>query len=102
CSGHPRDLHSFPTRRSSDLVLETWKISPDLPLRQSKRFGCRSAHRLDRAGRCLIDDRNCADGLILGSLEHPFDAYAHRGIRILRSEEHTSELQSLAYIVCRL
>src|SRR5207253_9917516 len=22
CSGHPRDLHSFPTRRSSDLGLE--------------------------------------------------------------------------------
>src|SRR2546425_3345344 len=32
-------------------------------------------------------------------------AFAHhraRGVQALRSEEHTSELQSLAYLVCRL
>src|SRR2546425_3893712 len=36
------------------------------------------------------------------SLVHywPF-AWKHRGARV-RSEEHTSELQSLAYLVCRL
>src|SRR5687767_15344436 len=27
---------------------------------------------------------------------------AERGVRFIRSEEHTSELQSLAYLVCRL
>src|SRR2546425_8460850 len=26
----------------------------------------------------------------------------HPGARVIRSEEHTSELQSLAYLVCRL
>src|SRR2546425_2928120 len=30
------------------------------------------------------------------------DAGGRRGIRRMRSEEHTSELQSLAYLVCRL
>src|SRR2546425_2599422 len=30
------------------------------------------------------------------------DAYDNRTLRVLRSEEHTSELQSLAYLVCRL
>src|SRR2546425_12893035 len=28
--------------------------------------------------------------------------YAHAGVSAWRSEEHTSELQSLAYLVCRL
>src|SRR5205823_14119232 len=40
------------------------------------------------------------------SLEGPFTEYPHNPIvRVLgerRSEEHTSELQSLAYLVCRL
>src|SRR2546425_2753662 len=27
---------------------------------------------------------------------------SHRVVHVLRSEEHTSELQSLAYLVCRL
>src|SRR5687767_15758102 len=32
----------------------------------------------------------------------PQAAYSNRKPRIVRSEEHTSELQSLAYLVCRL
>src|SRR2546425_1404421 len=32
----------------------------------------------------------------------PRDAAARARPRVLRSEEHTSELQSLAYLVCRL
>src|SRR5205823_9489742 len=61
-----RRLHSFPTRRSSDLV-ET------------------GAHV--GAGATVLQ------GLVVGAgaVDQP-----------LRSEEHTSELQSLAYLVCRL
>src|SRR3712207_8296844 len=33
--------------------------------------------------------------------EHPFSGHAH-GLGQLRSEEHTSELQSRQYLVCRL
>src|SRR5205807_10119484 len=62
-----RDLHSFPTRRSSDLRAS----HPDHP-----------AHRLPGPG----DPRGRA-GIGRGAL---------------RSEEHTSELQSPCNLVCRL
>src|SRR5205823_12169579 len=70
CSGDHRDLHSFPTRRSSDLRDPGAK--PGL-------------HRAPGLGHLLVDqvERQVAEP---GS----------------RSEEHTSELQSLAYLVCRL
>src|SRR5437762_10142902 len=63
---HP--LHSFPTRRSSDLTLP--RIAPSLVYR----------YLFDRAS-----------------------FYKH-GTRLdrTRSEEHTSELQSPMYLVCRL
>src|SRR5205823_14893882 len=44
-------------------------------------------------GRTL--GRRCASG-------PPFPVSPQKMIRITRSEEHTSELQSLAYLVCRL
>src|SRR5262249_57272556 len=61
-SGELRDLHSFPTRRSSDLL--------------------GAERHLDGAGQ-LAD----------AALE---------GLGKLRSEEHTSELQSLTNLVCPL
>src|SRR5947209_13688382 len=61
---HHADLHSFPTRRSSDLV----------------RHAC--ARRL-------------GDGRQVASRDRP-------GFGTPRSEEHTSELQSRQYLVCRL
>src|SRR5437899_7552455 len=67
-SGADRDLHSFPTRRSSDLKANS-----------------------------------------RGAFLSPTDArFAGRGfeggytIQYVRSEEHTSELQSLRHLVCRL
>src|SRR5947199_7962311 len=63
CSGDHRALHSFPTRRSSDL-----------------RLGLELAQLLaDGGGIAAI--RQCPQ---------------------FRSEEHTSELQSLRHLVCRL
>src|SRR2546423_11484199 len=38
----------------------------------------------------------------VGLLRHARHAYAREDRRAQRSEEHTSELQSLAYLVCRL
>src|SRR5205823_11294997 len=69
CTGDHRDLHSFPTRRSSDLA----------ELGDQKRF--MTPREAIEAG---------ADYIGIG---RPITA---------RSEEHTSELQSLAYLVCRL
>src|SRR3712207_8584606 len=41
-----------------------------------------------------------------GALEHPVDDLVHRAVAAVgdhqRSEEHTSELQSRQYLVCRL
>src|SRR5205814_7017776 len=75
-SGAHRHLHSFPTRRSSDLNL--------------RKLGARSAlHRHD--WRLLSRHRGWSSG-------RRVDGALHRG----RSEEHTSELQSLRHLVCRL
>src|SRR5436190_21513032 len=72
-----RDLHSFPTRRSSDL---TWPIS--LPT-----FTC------GRAKVCFHDTSQ----LLFAYLHMvAFQRFKHR------SEEHTSELQSHSDLVCRL
>src|SRR5205823_12708709 len=77
-----RDLHSFPTRRSSDLALGGefvnatgwggWVTGTDGPMRM------------------LYDCENVRTVVYGAKTNTP------------RSEEHTSELQSLAYLVCRL
>src|SRR5947209_11637744 len=71
--GDPRYLHSFPTRRSSDL------------LRQKR-----------------IDE----DDVVAGHRGHQLGERVAKGDPLAqpgrRSEEHTSELQSRQYIVCRL
>src|SRR5205823_11482501 len=73
-----RNLHSFPTRRSSDLsrrkafARSRWRLKA---IRLSSRAGL--------CYECIADS-----------------SFFHRAR--VRSEEHTSELQSLAYLVCRL
>src|SRR5205807_10110354 len=85
CFGDHRDLHSFPTRRSSDLE--------------------RDRADLRAAG---------ADDAVLGAIDQclraraaPAPAPAPAPARaptqaLVRSEEHTSELQSPCNLVCRL
>src|SRR5438034_2405036 len=70
--GDHRDLHSFPTRRSSDL---------------------RAGAEMARRGGATDRGR--------GSGERP-RCRALRSGRSIRSEEHTSELQSHSDLVCRL
>src|SRR5437764_12258274 len=85
CSAHHRDLHSFPTRRSSDL-------SP----RRTKDGPCRSSSP-DRQASSIREARRPPD--CRSSSSWPTSTPARwRG----RSEEHTSELQSPMYLVCRL
>src|SRR5205823_13576390 len=85
---HPA-LHSFPTRRSSDL-------QPERPVG-------RAVGGVAEDGRA-VGDVELGRGRDDALREH--DARdVHRGGRVaivVRSEEHTSELQSLAYLVCRL
>src|SRR5688500_19672938 len=76
-----QQLHSFPTRRSSDLD------------RVGNRFD------LDRARRPLLGDSIGGNRRTAQSRD-----VSHRRLtqRANRSEEHTSELQSPCNLVCRL
>src|SRR5947207_15186113 len=71
-----RDLHSFPTRRSSDLEKKSGRILMPAKYPHSSSF--------------QFSDR---------SRELSLFWY---GLKLLRSEEHTSELQSHSDLVCRL
>src|SRR5205807_9720713 len=81
-SGPPRDLHSFPTRRSSDLGVlaavacntDGWTNASPTSTNAQVRIARASAQKAWRRGR--------------------WTQY--------RSEEHTSELQSPCNLVCRL
>src|SRR5262245_65625312 len=80
---HHRDLLSFPTRRSSDL----WRRS-----KGRQKASARDA--ADGAGR-TAGARNAAARNAAGTARRASGARS-------RSEEHTSELQSLRHLVCRL
>src|SRR5205823_14175424 len=88
--GAPGDLHSFPTRRSSDLTVRPFPKRMPPPIRSGRRGGLRPRVRpRQQVALPPVDAHGLeGEGLVLG-----VDA---------RSEEHTSELQSLAYLVCRL
>src|SRR5438309_11972867 len=90
----PQALHSFPTRRSSDLEDYRHQPSSERPLRQlplafryvpirNLYFAFREVHEVLIRVRTVImqlQSHTCAK----------------------RSEEHTSELQSQFHLVCRL
>src|SRR5699024_12068600 len=88
---HHRDLHSFPTRRSSDLEL----LSGDT-------FGT------DADGNGIHFQKAYIPLNSRAGLEHKDYSLNQYGIPCcpnntsLRSEEHTSELQSRFDLVCRL
>src|SRR5439155_16752560 len=88
CSADHRDLHSFPTRRSSDLRCRD----------------CRWAHRraADRAGgRVRARSPPAAPGRRKAGKAS--NRFCPRGQpSAARSEEHTSEFQSRGHLVCRL
>src|SRR5690606_41545669 len=96
----PRLRPSFPTRRSSDLD------RCGLPaMRYAASVHADAADRVctgDRHGFVLVGPRAArrdrADQLTLAIDGHA----AAEGYRVLRSEEHTSELQSRENLVCRL
>src|SRR5205823_12088961 len=88
-AGLHRDLPSFPTRRSSDLP-DIWAEGVRFPALKLVEKGTK---RRDVEYMMAANSRTPT---FLGDLR------AQVGATELRSEEHTSELQSLAYLVCRL
>src|SRR5205823_9556643 len=91
---HPY-LHSFPTRRSSDLE--------HLRGHAERRTALLHCHVRDevRDEEALLRGDERGGGIVdeVAMLDRS-DAVLNRAWQ--RSEEHTSELQSLAYLVCRL
>src|SRR5437762_6511413 len=77
--GAHRDLHSFPTRRSSDL-------------------DAREHAAADRKVFAEVAD----DEELLAGAQRDLGRFLRRASLVARSEEHTSELQSPMYLVCRL
>src|SRR5205814_10715819 len=92
---HPH-LHSFPTRRSSDL----FKLARLAPLLKHLAVPDEAGARVRGEFELLrqFEARRRAR-LLAERAEH-----AARGVEdeLVRSEEHTSELQSLRHLVCRL
>src|SRR5207244_12975106 len=97
-----RAIHSFPTRRSSDLSVAAGEkidlfagLLPSILAHDSHEhaedFHVVSEDRLHRLVRRLKAD---PVPFLEDSLE--------RGATVIRSEEHTSELQSPDHLVCRL
>src|SRR5437764_4483535 len=84
-------LHSFPTRRSSDLVVRSTASRWRKP--RAARLVCSESVRArwPDGRRTRLEKRNP---------DRPPARSARR--TLARSEEHTSELQSPMYLVCRL
>src|SRR5438046_6628982 len=89
----PPAPHSFPTRRSSDL---RQREPEDLAVvRRAEAHGARTIMRAMKIGIVVPYSWSFWGGVV----EHAeLQADALKG----RSEEHTSELQSLTNLVCRL
>src|SRR5205814_9962731 len=87
-----RPLHSFPTRRSSDLTFAYYVVRrPDF-LDLSMHF-LAAASRTERAQPALPSPS-------IRAASSTTACWA--SVSGTRSEEHTSELQSLRHLVCRL
>src|SRR5206468_9121262 len=98
--GARRDPPPFPTRRSSDLKSRSLKLgSRDCP---SKGYTTAPASTMTAtvayAGRGVRMMR--ASSISYRIIRTPRPAYAT--VAVIRSEEHTSELQSRSDLVCRL
>src|SRR5205814_9498818 len=98
----PRDLHSFPTRRSSDLRSCAWLTS--CPSEPGSAAG-RVANLRRRARLAMValgggQTMNRYFAAIFAALAvfAASAAHAQQPVKI-RSEEHTSELQSLRHLV---
>src|SRR5205814_3651806 len=89
----PCDLHSFPTRRSSDLgAVGAIGCSIGKGIRaKSAQFGY------------WLGEPYWGRGIMSAAVQRiaPYVLTRYELVR-LRSEEHTSELQSLRHLVCRL
>src|SRR3546814_8299544 len=121
CYGHHRDLHvlthSFPTRRSSDRPVEQRGGKRRRPACSARCVGrhqpppghverrLRTAHHPGIGDMDMDPCNQFVEHDGLGDIVHPAGTKTLDDMRGVRSEEHTSELQSLmrhSYAVFRL
>src|SRR5690606_41073828 len=97
CYGRPRDLHSFPTRRSSDLKRTNMAAIDAIGI-EARRVLLEVMMSVAWADREIApEERQAARAAAMSlGLVMPGDT------DLTRSEEHTSELQSRENLVCRL
>src|SRR5205807_10640619 len=95
-------LHSFPTRRSSDLLHEQIMLVlpivnrlPAAPLAGGQQIGVAAATYRPR-----LEADHAAEPQTTGTDRTV--CHSHDPVNAPRSEEHTSELQSPCNLVCRL
>src|SRR5207244_6994312 len=99
---HHRDLHSFPIRRSSDLLIALAVDDGSRDATYARLVDLGTRYQFVRIVR-LSRNRGMAAALrtgiaaALAGRSPTFDALV-----FMRSEEHTSELQSPDHLVCRL
>src|SRR5205085_12158305 len=91
CSGAPRALHSFPTRRSSDLPPAAGAADTIVVRHAAVNVGARSLTDWPKPASLLPALATSPDAVAFGEVYLTW-----------RSEEHTSELQSQSNLVCRL
>src|SRR5207253_11242332 len=96
----PRALHSFPTRRSSDLM----RMAGGRGLTAADLLNTWPVERLAQGFAELADERRAkrlAQVIVKRRGNAPF-VTSDDLVNAIRSEEHTSELQSRGQLVCRL
>src|SRR5690606_40375301 len=101
-AGRASTLHSFPTRRSSDLPAEQWNLSVvDAP--ETAVSETRAEAGLPSTELASTSETSESEVAQTPVVDPNYAFSATRGLEqvILRSEEHTSELQSRENLVCR-
>src|SRR5699024_12337610 len=100
CAGAHHDLPSFPTRRSSDLLVERRKEQGAGT--EFRRFRRRAGGRAEFISYASLVRQKEVWFYHLYPRPSGKAAPCARMLYVMRSEEHTSELQSRFDLVCRL
>src|SRR5690606_40464414 len=99
CFVYSPDVLSLPARRASDLQCgaRVLQSEPSVDLGGQLALGVAQVHAFQRDRLDLRGIAGSAEGFVAGDAD-----VTHGLLRSLRSEEHTSELQSRENLVCRL
>src|SRR5207302_8172822 len=91
------DLHSFPTRRSSDLIVVVLDTEVG-----AVRFRASPRLKVCEPALTVTPVFRFTKTIMTPELPCAANACDNSGVKCFRSEEHTSELQSRENLVCRL